>query len=345
MAKYHSVTGQRIVNRLNAKLALRLLERQSQKRSRVVIRNVMFNEVTLSDIQFGRDVEFENCTFNYCNFSNIKVGFVEFDRCKMNNCEFDEVQYLGYAIFQKCNLWKPKFQNMVIDFDMRSTHISNTKTSGIRYFALALKEESMMFKTQASGVEGYISLSNSVVNGSNFSSSILNLFAKNRSVFEGCDFTQSNLEGSQLDVTTILGDCTFQEAWLGKSYSEAFSRNGNLSGVKDAFDPSTYLNEHFEWDDEGLIVYKAFNMYYNAPEHWEIEPGAVITEAINPNIYDDCGYGINVATKDWFLGIQSRAHGSIWKCRIPFKKLAGIVVPIRTDGKIRTNYLELIEPV
>ena len=104
-----------------------------------------------------------------------------------------------------------------------------------------------------------------------------------------------------------------------------------------------YMEAHFERTKAGYVVYKCFGEQYQPPEKWEIKPGSVIEETVNPLRTIPCGCGINVAPLEW---VRIEYPGKeIWKLLIRWKWLPGIVVPYNTDGKIRCERAELVEVV
>lgn len=116
---------------------------------------------------------------------------------------------------------------------------------------------------------------------------------------------------------------------------------------------ATYLVEHFQRIENGWIAYKIFNSVYTAPEHWNIAAGSIISESrLNREAWNDCAPGINVAKNmEWianFISVTSSdENGStealVWKVFIPDTSI--IVIPDHTDGKIRTNQIQLLETV
>ena len=120
--------------------------------------------------------------------------------------------------------------------------------------------------------------------------------------------------------------------------------DANLSGVMGLLDPVEWLKTNFETDAEGVIVYKRIGeTEFDAPSHWAVEPGAYLTEVVNPTRTVECGCGVNFGTRDWCRWHYEMA--TLWRCRIEWWDLAGVVVPYNTDGKARCARLRLIEPV
>lgn len=132
------------------------------------------------------------------------------------------------------------------------------------------------------------------------------------------------------------------EKWLHGEMSEKPNlRKANLSGVAGTTDAIDYIEGNFETVADGIVVYKVFGLHYAKPKGWDIRPGATINEVCNPTRTDDCGYGINVATKEWIK--RNTDNEKVWKCLIRWPWLAGVVVPYNTDGKIRCSRIDLVE--
>jgi hypothetical protein len=145
----------------------------------------------------------------------------------------------------------------------------------------------------------------------------------------GADLRGANLRGANL---------------RGADLRDANLRDADLSGTAGLLDPADWLDQNFEHDPagRGYIVYKQFGNTYSPPASWKQEPGAVITEVVNPDRTNDCACGVNFATKDWpgfAVGLKK------WRCLLWNLDLAGVVVPYVTDGKVRCARLELIEVV
>ena len=52
---------------------------------------------------------------------------------------------------------------------------------------------------------------------------------------------------------------------------------------------------------------------------------------------------MNFATLGWVK--RNHPRRTIWRCRIRWMDLPGVVIPYNTDGKARCNRLELLEVV
>jgi hypothetical protein len=153
----------------------------------------------------------------------------------------------------------------------------------------------------------------------------------------GADLRGASLRWSDLCEANL---CEANLSW--SDLREANLSWANLSGAQGLLDPTEWLSENFEHDDLGIIAYKKIgNTEYFPPAHWVMEPGAFLTETVNPNRTDVCGCGVNFATREWCENFHLEAQ--LWRCRIRWMDLAGVVVPYNTDGRARCGRLELLE--
>lgn len=123
---------------------------------------------------------------------------------------------------------------------------------------------------------------------------------------------------------------------------EANLSGANLSGAEGILLASDWLDENFECDDKGFIVYRAQKGSLDHPKHWKFGTGLFLTEIPNPNRGTECGCGVSFATLAW---VKKRHKAPYWRCRINWKDLPDVVVPFNTDGKARCSRLELLEIV
>lgn len=167
----------------------------------------------------------------------------------------------------------------------------------------------------------------------------------------GTIFINANMYGANLSGSN-LSEANFKFANLTKAYLEnsditgtvlhmTILRNADFSGAKGFLCASTYLNEHFEKTDQGYIVYKTFGGFSDMPENWNIEPGAIIEEAVNPDRTAKTGCGISVCTYD---RVNQFPDGNVYKLLIRWEWLADVVVPFNARGKIRCGKAEIIGP-
>jgi len=175
----------------------------------------------------------------------------------------------------------------------------------------------------------YISIENFVINGKNLADILANhkkwlAEPVGKETHEKADLSGANLRNADLSGANLSG--------------------ANLSGAKNLLNPATWLAKNFEYDDLGYIVYKRIGVtLYNAPDYWSIAAGKTIEEVVSPLPTNDCGCGVNFGTLDWVKNNYQDAD--IWRCRISWTDLPGVVVPYNTDGKARCSRLELLEKV
>lgn len=146
------------------------------------------------------------------------------------------------------------------------------------------------------------------------------------------------------DAVFYRADCSGAD-FSGAELHDADLRQANLSGARGLASQIDYLDANFERTAEGYIAYKVFGMYRKVPSAWRVAPGAVITETVCYDRTSPCGSGVNVATLRWVKARCDDKHRPIWKCLIRYEWLAGVCVPYASDGKIRTERVELVEVV
>ena len=155
----------------------------------------------------------------------------------------------------------------------------------------------------------------------------------------GANLRWANLRGADLRGADLRG-----ADLRGADLSGADLSGADLSGAVGLIDPIDYLNENFDKTSEGYITYKVFGMYKTPPTTWNITQKSIIKEVVNPNRTNDCGCGINVATKEWIKKEKAEIKKA-WKVLIKWEWLPSVVVPYNTDGKIRCGRAMLLEEV
>ena len=124
--------------------------------------------------------------------------------------------------------------------------------------------------------------------------------------------------------------------------SSADLRYANLSYAKNLLSQTQYIKDNFKKSKNGIIVYKTFGEI-NAPnDTWMIKPKSILEEVVSPCRTIDCACGINVGTLAW---VKSNTIKEIWQCLIRWEWMVGVVVSYNTDGKIRTEKLQLIKKI
>jgi uncharacterized protein YjbI with pentapeptide repeats len=116
----------------------------------------------------------------------------------------------------------------------------------------------------------------------------------------------------------------------------------NLSYANGLSTQCGYIKENFEKTKNGIIVYKTFGENNQPNKNWDIKPKSILKEVVNPCRTVDCACGINVATLKW---VKLNTSGDIWQGLIKWEWMVGVVVPYYTDGKIRTEKLQLIKKI
>ena len=163
----------------------------------------------------------------------------------------------------------------------------------------------------------------------------------------GADLSGAHLSWANLSGADLSGANLCEADLRRANLSGADLRRANLSGADlsgaNLISSINFLEAHFERTTDGYIVYKCFGAQYKAPEKWEIKPGSVIEETVNPLRTCDYGSGINVAPLEWVR--KSYNTRPIWKLLIRWEWLAGVVCPYNSDGKIRCERAELVEVV
>ena len=162
----------------------------------------------------------------------------------------------------------------------------------------------------------------------------------------GADLSGANLSGADLSWADLRG-ADLRRANLGEAdLYRADLRGADLSGAMGLLDPAEWMAK-FPATAEGYVVYKAVGYTsYGSPPHWTIEPGAYLTETVNPSRTDDCGCGVNFGTAKFVWDDYPPAQGrNVWECLIEWRDLPGVVVPYNTDGKARCARLKLVRIV
>ena len=155
----------------------------------------------------------------------------------------------------------------------------------------------------------------------------------------GADLREADLSGAHLRWADL------SEADLsGANLSGANLSGADLSGAQGIFDPCAWLAANCKRVRGGIEAYKTFGLCNQPPESWKQEPGAEISEVVNPNPTDDCGCGVNVATLDW-VRRNNDEDLPIWKVLVKWEWMVGAVVPYGTDGKFRVPRAKLVEVV
>ena len=158
------------------------------------------------------------------------------------------------------------------------------------------------------------------------------------------DLRRADLSGANLSDADLSGADLRGANLSGANLSGANLRDANLSGTLGIMSPIDFMEENFQKTQKGLVVFKTFDNIYKINPNWNIAPGAIISETVNPSRCSNCGCGINVGTLG-YVRDNNKKNLPIWKLLIRWEWLPGVVVPFNTDGKIRCERAELIEIV
>ena len=177
------------------------------------------------------------------------------------------------------------------------------------------------------------------LSGANLSGANLRWADLHEADLRGADLSGANLSGANLRWADLSG-----ADLSGANLSGANLSGAHLSGAQGIFDPCAWLAANCKRVRGGIEAYKTFGLYNQPPESWKQEPGAEISEVVNPNPTDGCGCGVNVATLDW-VRRNSDKNLPIWKVLVKWEWMVGAVVPYGTDGKFRVPRAKLVEVV
>ena len=165
--------------------------------------------------------------------------------------------------------------------------------------------------------------------------------------FKSADFTGSIFRNCSFELCCLekadMSNCTFIDTPLSENILGV-----NLSQSKGLLNPLSFMYENFATNEDGFIVFKAFGeTFYKMPAIWEIKEGLFLNEEVNYNRTEECGCGVNFATRDWIEKNFSNSfkHITVWECLLHFRDLALLCVPYKTDGKARCGRLQLIKRI
>ena len=156
------------------------------------------------------------------------------------------------------------------------------------------------------------------------------------------DLSYANLRSANLSSADLRYANLSYADLRSADLSSADLRYANLSYAKNLLSQTQYIKDNFKKSKNGIIVYKTFGEI-NAPnDTWMIKPKSILEEVVSPCRTIDCACGINVGTLAW---VKSNTIKEIWQCLIRWEWMVGVVVSYNTDGKIRTEKLQLIKKI
>ena len=142
-----------------------------------------------------------------------------------------------------------------------------------------------------------------------------------RADLAGANLVRANLAGANLAWANLTG--------------------ADLTGATGLFDACDWIAANLKRVRGGVEAYKTFGSQYVAPDEWIIEPGAVISENVNPLPTLACACGVNVGTLDWVTR-NNQIGFPIWRLLVKWEWLAGGVIPYDTTGKFRVPKAQLL---
>jgi hypothetical protein len=219
--------------------------------------------------------------------------------------------------------------------DLSGANLSGANLSGANLFEANLSRANLS-RANLSGAD----LSGANLSGANLFEANLSGANLSGANLSGATLFEANLSRANLSRANLSGANLFEANLSRANLSRANLSGADLSGAKGIFDGCAWMLKNFRKTRHGLIVYKSFGSNYSPNPEWKIEPGSVISENVNPSPTEDCGCGINVATKEWVQ--RNYPSATIWRCLIRWAWLPSVVVPYNTDGKIRCGRVQLI---
>lgn len=284
--------------------------------NRSTIENMIFDRDCLLFVgnKIIRGINFKNCVLNDVIFRMINLKNVSFINCDIMDTNFYR-SFFGNVLFDHCDISYLNFQGLNI-FDQ----VKFTYTHGV---GVNMRDCSHVNRM--------------IIVNSNFSDTN----------FSGCRFVESFFENSD------LSRCIFNGVkFVGSSFIRSNMREVDLSGSNGLLDPIDYLFDEFEWDNQDIIVYVAFDDDQDNNINWYIETHgidkkSILKSEVNYDRSDPNGCGIQVGNKKYIrskLSNMKGDYGYIWKGKILLEWLPGVVVPyFPMCHKIRTLRLILME--
>lgn len=281
------------------------------------LRGANFMESNLSYAIF-RKVDLSNATLY-----NAILEYADFQECLLANAD------LGDAKMQSVDLTGSNLSRSLLGkADLYKAKMADTFLAGAFFCGADLTEADLC---RAVMDETYFVLQTDFTDA-NLSRANLTDTDMTNAILKDANLSEVNLTNAILEDADLTNAKLIAAILTGIDLTGAILKNTNFSGATGLQSPSDYMAEHFEKTEEGYIVYKSFEDYYDVPDYWEIKEGSIITEAVNPNRTEACGCGINVGTINW---VTRCSDNRIYKLLIRWEWLTDVVVPLNTNGKTR----------
>jgi len=272
----------------------------------------------------------DNSNTDEANFSiRIFDSDLDFSFRYLKNIDFSECR-IRNSNFSDSNLQNSKFNFSILnDSNFKNALMNKSNLNNVNARSNNFSEASFE----------YASLSGSIFDNSSFVGVNFVHAGLSGSKFYNADFTGANF------INANLSNAHFRNAnFSNAKFIKTILSSADFSGAHGLIDPITWMKENFKTDEYGYIVYKGIgNTDYSAPKYWNIKPGSFIEETVNPDRTTECGCGINFGTKEFIKSMFSPKQ--LWKCRIRWEDLPGLVVPFVSNGKARCSRLELVEVI
>ncbi len=135
---------------------------------------------------------------------------------------------------------------------------------------------------------------------------------------QGADLRDANLSGASLNAA-------------------------NLRNTTGLLSPIDYMLRTYERTADGYIVYAGAEHVDGSYPHRSLEASSVIEEVANRNPTKTTTFvsGIVVGTMEWAKR-DAINSADVWRCLLRWEWLPGVVVPCHTDGRLRTENVQLL---
>lgn len=274
-----------------------------------MIKDILRKSITqkeVNDLEYNRTTE-RLRSYVFTDVELSKLSEMTFEDCYFKNCDFADGEFQE-AVFNQCSFSECIFDRA--DFEKSTFQDCHLNDCSVRFtkFRRATFNK-VNFHTN-----------------NLFSADFFKAFLKRVHFYEGSLKLASFSKSMGNKVEFVAVDLR------GTDFSQSYGIN---------MSPIAYLKEKFTTSKRGIIVYKAFGQFYQPNPGWVIKPGKIIKEAVNPDRTVDCGSGVNVGNIEWIRN-NIDSNQDIWECVIRWNWLPGVVVPYNTDGKIRSERVQLL---
>lgn len=297
----------------------------------------------LESIKAKGYVEDEPLDFTGADLAGIVLKDIDlsgaiFDQADLTGADLSHAKFRK-ASFRQTRLCGANVDHAIFDGSRLLTYMANISARGASFRDCDMERASLPSADMTEAYCDHANLRYADMTGAILSGADLGGVDLTGAVlFEAC-LDKANLSHANLTAAYLVNASV-----QGARFDKVTLAWTNFSGCTGFVQPHEFIRERFERTDEGIIAYKQFGQYFNPPATWTIEAGAELTEIVNPDPCNNCASGINVATKGW-IAHNGNENKPVWKCLIPWEYLPSVVVPINSDGKIRSAYVRLVEQI